>query len=154
MSDLTEIGTVYKFVGREGQYLNAVPARNLKPQDLMDLESREGITEDDIRLSGLYEPTEWAEVEPFCGAPLEEGGRCREPVAEWGLRCERHGALTVINGIGQKTAVVLRSHDVGTTGDLAALDNDRLERLAGSIWVSVPMLKDWREQAREIEGGE
>jgi len=141
---------LYKWIGRPGGYLNAVPARDLYPRDVLELEEREGITEEDIRLSGLYEPTEWVEVGPFCGAP-DEGGRCREPVADWGLRCEEHGALTQIVGIGTETAACLREMDVGTTWDLAALTGPQLEEIADRIpRVSARQMRDWREQVFAI----
>jgi len=85
-----------------------IPARDLLPGDLVEIEEREGITAEDVAGCGLYEAVEWVEVEPFCGA--EEGikpqrrqdgkgregevrfgeGRCREGVGAWGERCAAH----------------------------------------------------------------
>lgn len=80
----------YRFIGAPGQYLNAVPARDLVGADLVELEAREGITAADIERSGLYEPVDWVEVAPFCGAETTDGGRCRREVGEWGERCWQH----------------------------------------------------------------
>jgi predicted flap endonuclease-1-like 5' DNA nuclease len=164
---------VFEWVGEPGAYLNAVPARDLYPRDLMDLEAREGITAEDIEQSGLYVPVHLAEVEPFCGAvldgaaaerlqpaqgraedgPPKRSARCRNSVAAWGLRCERHGALTVIKGIGPETAAVLRQFDVATTRDLAALSNREVLRIADAIpRVSEAMLLDWVLEAKEVLG--
>jgi predicted flap endonuclease-1-like 5' DNA nuclease len=147
-----------------------VPARDLTGLDLLDLEAREGIAAEDIEQSGLYVPVHLAEVAPFCGAVLDGGAenlsegparnaglnsrhgsrRCREPVAAWGLRCEKHGALTVIKGIGPETAAVLRRFDVATTLDLAALSNREVARIADAIpRVSEAMLLDWVLEAAE-----
>jgi hypothetical protein len=82
--------TVYKFVGEAGQYLHAVPARDLTGADLVEVEEREGITAEEIERSGLYERVELAEVTSFCGAPTGGGGRCRREVERWGQRCWQH----------------------------------------------------------------
>ena len=85
------MNTVYRYVGG-GEYVMGVPARDLMPEDLIEVEEREGITEAEIVASGLYVPMEDVEVAPFCGAALGDGGeRCREPVERWGERCEEHG---------------------------------------------------------------
>ena len=151
MSERRAFGLAYRWIGAEGQYLNGVPARDLYPQDILEVADREGITEEDIRLSGLYEPAEFAEIEPFCGAALPDGGRCREPVADWGLRCERHGSLTQITGIGPATARELREADVGTVADLAALPDEVLTPVAERLpRVTVERLAAWRGQAVEL----
>jgi hypothetical protein len=82
--------TVYKFVGEAGQYLHAVPARDLTGADLVEVEEREGITAEEIECCGLYERVDWYEVPPFCGAPTGAGGRCRRRVEQWGQRCWQH----------------------------------------------------------------
>lgn len=79
----------YRYVG-DGAYMMGVPARDLTPADLAEVERRERITEAEIAASGLYAPMEDVEVAPFCGAELPEGGRCQEPVESWGERCEEH----------------------------------------------------------------
>lgn len=84
--------TVYRYIGK-GRYLMAVPARDLTAADLADVQEREGITRATIEASGIYEPVRLVEVAPFCGAALEDGGRCWEPVARWGDRCGKHGRV-------------------------------------------------------------
>ena len=79
----------YRYIGK-GRYLMAVPARDLTAADLIDVLEREGITRGTIEASGIYEPVWLVEIAPFCGAALEDGGRCWEPVACWGNRCEEH----------------------------------------------------------------
>jgi len=86
--------TVYRWVGPPGAYLNAVPARSLVGADLVELEGREGITPETILQSGLYEPSEWVEIAPFCGAELADGTRCRHGVAAWGRRCSEHEEMS------------------------------------------------------------
>ena len=71
-------------------YLMGVPARDLTAADLIDVLEREGVTAAEIEASGAYEPVNLVEVQPFCGAALANGGRCWEPVACWGDRCEEH----------------------------------------------------------------
>jgi hypothetical protein len=151
VSKITDAHKAFEWVGREGEYLMGVPARDLYPRDLMEVEEREGITQEEIAQSGLYAPVNLAEVEPFCGAPLYGGERCREPVAAWGLRCEEHGALTVINGIGPETAACLREREIGTAWDLAGMTDARLKAMADTIpRVSARQMRDWREQALAI----
>lgn len=82
--------TVFRWEGRPGQYLNAVPARDLVGADLVAIEDREGVTPEMILASGLYEPVDWVEVAPFCGAATEDGGRCGRRVSDWGQRCWQH----------------------------------------------------------------
>ena len=89
---VTDAHIRYRYIGA-GRYLMAVPARDLTAADLIDVREREGITRATIELSGIYEPVRLAEVEPFCGAGLEEGRRCWEPVARWGERCGEHGGV-------------------------------------------------------------
>jgi len=93
-----EAHTVFRWVGREGQYVIGVPTRDLTAADLLEIERREGITEEEIALTGLYERVELAEVEPFCGAPTAEGGRCRRAVEVWGERCYQHRQSEVSDG--------------------------------------------------------
>jgi len=67
-----------------------IPARNLTAADLVEVEDREGVTREEIEKSGLYEAVDVTEVEPFCGAPTGDGGRCRRRVGQWGERCYQH----------------------------------------------------------------
>ena len=90
-SESTEIGTVYRYIGPG--YVMGLPARDLTEADVQDVEQREHITREDIESSGIYEPVEFAEVRPFCGAETDQG-RCRELVAEWGQRCPDHMEAT------------------------------------------------------------
>lgn len=80
--------TVYRYVGPG--YLNAVPTRDLTGADLVEVQEREGIGRAEIEASGLYVAVDAVEVEPFCGAPRADGGRCKRKVARWGLRCYQH----------------------------------------------------------------
>jgi len=88
VSEPTGSYTVYRYVG-DGAYVMGVPARDLYPADLLMLAER-GIPESVLSDSPLYETAERVEIEPFCGAPLAEGERCRETVADWGQRCPIH----------------------------------------------------------------
>ena len=91
MSMESSLGIVLQYVGG-GQYMMAVPARDLTRVDLIDVEEREGITLEQIMASGLYVEMEDVEVAPFCGAATDGGNtRCRVPVEIWGARCEEHG---------------------------------------------------------------
>jgi len=71
--------------------MTGVPARDLMPEDLLEIEEREGIGVAELEASGLYVVMEDVEVAPFCGAALEGGGRCETRVSEWGQQCEEHG---------------------------------------------------------------
>lgn len=93
MNERIESYMAYRWIGRDGEFIDAIPTRDLTGADLLRLEDQEGITEADIATCGLYERVEMAEIEPFCGAPTADGGRCRRPVAEWGERCFQHGAV-------------------------------------------------------------
>lgn len=90
MSDPTELGIAYRYVGEAGAYVMGVPARDLTEYDVWDVGQREGIDRGHIEASGLYEPVDWVEVPPFCGARTADGGRCRHRVAAWGERCWQH----------------------------------------------------------------
>jgi len=80
--------TVYRYVGPG--FLMGVPARDLTAADLLEVREREGVTRAVIEASGIYEPISAAEVPPFCGAPMGDGGRCKRRVACWGERCYQH----------------------------------------------------------------
>lgn len=85
---LIEGHMVYRYVGPG--YIVGIPARDLYPEDLVRLEEM-GIQRALIDISGLYEPLESVgEVEPFCGAELANGGRCRRKVEVWGEKCWQH----------------------------------------------------------------
>jgi hypothetical protein len=88
VSEPTGSYTVYRYIG-DGAYVMGVPARDLFPADLLMLAER-SIPESVLIASGLYEPNAIVEIEPFCGAPLADGGRCKETVSEWGQRCPIH----------------------------------------------------------------
>lgn len=70
-------------------YIMSVPARDLYGDDLVALEGM-GITKKSLIQSGLYVDSSFVEVEPFCGAPTEEGAPCRRTVERWGMRCWQH----------------------------------------------------------------
>ena len=89
---LEERFITYRYIGPG--YMNGVPARDLYPADIADVERREHITRAQIEASGIYEPMETAEVKPFCGAPLVGSGRCKREVAAWGMRCWQHLEVT------------------------------------------------------------
>lgn len=98
MNEPIAIYIEFRYIG-EGAFLNGVPARDLTGMDLVDVEAREGIGPEVIAACGLYERVKTVEVAPFCGAVLryaeaatQDGPaeRCREPVEEWGQRCEVH----------------------------------------------------------------
>ena len=85
-------------------WVMGIPARDLMPLDLVEIEEREGISREDVLATGLYVEEAWGEGGAFCGQILrttseggakEDGlgfgeGRCREPVEQWGDRCEDH----------------------------------------------------------------
>jgi len=89
VSELTESCIIFKWRGKPGTFLMGVPARDLTGEDVLSVEDLTGLTEDDLLKTGLYEPVQWIEVSPFCGAKLEDG-RCRVPVQVWGQRCDQH----------------------------------------------------------------
>jgi hypothetical protein len=138
--------------------MNGVPARDLYPADLIELERRERITPEMIAASPLYKADDLVEVEPFCGAPTASG-RCKASVLVWGMRCAAHsadsealrGSLLEIRGVGPETEAILRELEVKDVDELAKMDDDQLHELAELIpRVSVRMLFDWREQARRL----
>lgn len=100
----SEMGVMYRFVGRPGQFVMGVPARNLTAGDLIEILERENITETDVLMSGMYVAESMVEVAPFCGKEASpsvppQGGRlfgegcCRVEVARWGERCDEHGGV-------------------------------------------------------------
>ena len=89
LKELIEKHTAYSYIG-DGAYLMGVPARDLTEGDLAEILEREGLTREDVEASGLYERLEQVEVEPFCGAELDGGRRCRRKVGRWGERCYQH----------------------------------------------------------------
>lgn len=89
LSALIEKHTAYRYIAA-GAYVVGIPARDLTEADLAEILEREGLTRDDVEASGLYERLAQVEVEPFCGAELEGGRRCRRKVGRWGERCYQH----------------------------------------------------------------
>ena len=79
---------LYRYLGPG--YMMCVPARDLTAADILEVVEREGITLEEIEASGLYEAVSLVEVQPFCGAPTRDGGRCRRWVAQWGEYCYQH----------------------------------------------------------------
>lgn len=148
--ELIEAHMVYRYVGPG--YLMGVPARDLTAADLLEVREREGVSRAEIEATGIYEPMNLIEIEPFCGV---EG--CREPVGEWGEHCGAHrGALeaplTEIRGIGLETAADLAQRGLWDIKDLAGLRDEELEEIADSIpRVSVGMMESWRRQAQELD---
>lgn len=88
LKEFIEKHTIFKYIGPG--HIMGIPARDLIEADLAEIEEREGITRQVIEASGLYEPVDVAEVEPFCGAPIGNGGRCSRKVQQWGERCYQH----------------------------------------------------------------
>lgn len=87
-SDPIESHMVFRYIG-DGGFINGLPARDLYPKDLIKAERKEHITRAMVEASGMYEPTEYFEIHPFCGAALERG-RCRKRVKAWGQKCPAH----------------------------------------------------------------
>ena len=87
-SESIGVGMVYRYVGLG--YVVGIPARDLTEADLAELAEREGITRKQVEATGIYEPVEYVEVQPFCSEP-----DCEAAVANWGDKCSKH--LEVIN---------------------------------------------------------
>lgn len=111
MNELIDAHITFRWVGRGVQFLNGVPARDLTDADLLEIEEREGITETEIERCGLYARAELAEVEPFCGAETDAGGRCRRVVAAWGEHCWQHGDELEIGEVDDGTERIQTDSD-------------------------------------------
>ena len=88
MNEIIAGFTEFEYIGPG--YLIGVPARDLTAADLVEVRERERITRKVIVESGLYKQVDVVEVEPFCGAPTVDGGRCQRPVERWGDHCYQH----------------------------------------------------------------
>lgn len=103
-----------------------VPARDLYADDLLDLEEREGIGREVLEVSPAYIPARFFEVEPFCGAPTADGGRCRRPVKEWGDRCFQHQQSV---GDGEDVA----SSGLRPVSDHGSDESDKYEEVSDDV---------------------
>ena len=89
-----EMYTELTYIGKAGQYIMGVPARDLTPMDLAAVVDAGIATKSDLIRSGLYVGVEDIEIQPFCGARTVDGGVCKRAVDYWGYRCWQHNSST------------------------------------------------------------